>query len=113
VRIVGTIFALAVLVVGAYLYAASSRDENRASGHVRNVERQAVDAAATANLEAAATQLEDFRAANATYAGATLTAAEEVVLVRADAASYCIQTGVGASVRHEPGPGGSVQPGPC
>jgi hypothetical protein len=52
-------------------------------------------------------------ATNGTYEGATLTAADGVVLVRADAASYCIQTGVGAAVQHEMGPGGSPQTGPC
>ena len=51
--------------------------------------------------------------ANGTDQGATFTAVDDVVLVRADAAAYCIETGVGAAVEHEAGPGGSPQPGAC
>jgi hypothetical protein len=113
VRFFATISALVALAAGAYFFAASANDEGPASTQVRTVERQAAEAAATANLQAAATELENFMAANGTYQGATLTAADDVVLVRADAAAYCIETGVGAAVEHEAGPGGSPQPGAC
>ena len=46
-----------------------------------------------------------------TFVGAR--APQGVTLVRADAASYCIQVVQGALVQHEQGPGGAVQPGPC
>jgi hypothetical protein len=36
-----------------------------------------------------------------------------VALVRADASSYCIQTGAGSALQHETGPGGSPRPGAC
>ena len=112
-RVFATVSVLVALAAGAYLYASSAKDENPASTRVETVEQQAVDAAAAANLQGAATQLEDFMAANGTYEGATLTAADGAVLVRADASSYCIQTGVGTAVEHETGPGGSPRPGAC
>jgi hypothetical protein len=46
---------------------------------------------------------------NQTYVGATLPAGSGVVLVSADATSYCLQDGSD----HEIGPGGAPQPGPC
>ena len=112
-RIFATVSMLVALAAGACVYAASTKDENPASTRVEIVDQQAVGAAAAANLQAAATQLEDFMAANGTYEGATLTAADGAVLVRADAASYCIETGVGTAVEHETGPGGSPRPGAC
>ena len=36
-----------------------------------------------------------------------------VTLVRADAASYCLQTGVGGSAQHFSGPGGASAAGSC
>jgi hypothetical protein len=44
-----------------------------------------------------------------TYVGATLPPGSGVVLVSADASSYCLQDGN----EHEVGPGGTPQPGPC
>ena len=54
-------------------------------------------------------------AANGTYAGAQLPPGSGVVLVRADAASYCLQTtGAASTMMHETGPNGTAaQPGPC
>ena len=52
-------------------------------------------------------------AENQTYAGATLAPGAAVVLVRADATSYCLQSNTGTIVEHENGPGGTAQPGPC
>jgi hypothetical protein len=59
-------------------------------------------------FQQAQSALEDFRALNSTYAGASL-AGFGVTLVRADASSYCIQAGGS----HLSGPGGTVQPGGC
>ena len=59
-------------------------------------------------FQQAQSTLEDFRAVNGTYAGASL-AGFGVTLARADAASYCIQAGHS----HVTGPGGAVQPGSC
>ena len=54
-----------------------------------------------------------FQAENGTYVGATLPPSYGVALVRADAASYCLQAGVGGSVQHFVGPGGPAGAGPC
>jgi len=60
---------------------------------------------------AADVSLAAYRAGSATFAGAP--SPQGVTLVRADAASYCIQAVEGALVQHENGPGGPVQTGPC
>ena len=77
---------------------------------------QAVDDAATAAsgiaFQQAEAQLEQARSLSGTYAGASL-AGFGVTLVRADATSYCLQTGTGTTVSHVAGPGGSAAPGPC
>jgi hypothetical protein len=65
------------------------------------------------NFAAAATQMETYHAENATYAGATVPPSFGVTLVRADAASYCLQAGVGGSEQHFTGPGGQPAAGPC
>ena len=60
---------------------------------------------------AADVSLAAYRAGSATFAGAP--SPQGVTLVRADAASYCIQAVEDALVQHENGPGGPVQTGPC
>ena len=60
---------------------------------------------------AADVSLAAYRASSGTFVGAP--SPQGVTLVRADAASYCIQAAQGALVQHESGPGGSVQTGPC
>ena len=112
-RIFASIFVLAALGVGAYAFASSSQSEGPTSTPAQTVEQQANAALVAANFQAAATQLEEYRATNATYEGATVSAAPGVTLVRADAAGYCIQAGAGTEVQHEVGPGGSPVPGPC
>ena len=59
----------------------------------------------------AAASLDAQRAATGSYAGAQLASGME--LVRADAASYCVQTSSRTLVQHETGPGGSPASGPC
>ena len=59
----------------------------------------------------AAASLDAQRTATGSYAGTRL--APGMVLVRADAASYCVQTRGGTLVQHEAGPGGSPTIGPC
>ena len=53
--------------------------------------------------------MQAFYTQSGTYAGATLPPGSGVVLVRADATSYCLQAGA----EHEDGPGGLPQPGGC
>ena len=63
-------------------------------------------------FEQAQAQLEQQHALNGTYAGTSL-AGFGVTLVRADASTYCIQTGSSGSTTHLAGPGGAAAAGPC
>ena len=58
-------------------------------------------------------ELQAWFAEHATYAGATLAPAFGVQLVRADAGSYCLQSGSGGTAQHVVGPGGTPAAGPC
>jgi hypothetical protein len=113
VRIFGFVALFAALAVGAFLFASSSKQEGPTSSQAQTVEQQANAALGSANFQGAATQLEAEKATNGTYEGASLPPSFGVTLVRADASSYCIQTGTGSALEHETGPGGSPQPGPC
>lgn len=59
----------------------------------------------------AAASLDAQRTATGSYAGTPL--APGMVLVRADAISYCVQTSGRSIVQHETGPGGPPTIGPC
>jgi hypothetical protein len=93
------------LLVGALLWNGRTGGGSGSSGH--QVEQTQL-AASAVTFQQAQSALEDFRALNSTYAGASL-AGFGVTLARADASSYCIQAGGS----HLAGPGGSVQPGGC
>ena len=100
---------LAVLAVGGYLYTQSTKEVASSGAAVQDA---ATEAAADATLLVARTSVESSFAANGTYAGATVPPG--VTLVNADAVSYCLQIGTGATVRHLTSPGsGTAQPGPC
>ena len=92
------------LLLGAFLWNGQTRGSSSSD---RQVE-QARQTASAVTFRQAASALEDFRAVNGTYAGASL-AGFGVRLARADAASYCIQAGGS----HLAGPGGALQPGAC
>jgi hypothetical protein len=110
VRLVALFVAL--VLVGA-LWAVNARTNGPTSPSARQAETEAQQASAGVNFGQAALQLETFHAENGTYVGATLPASFGVVLARADAASYCLQSGSGSAAEHEIGPGGSVVPGAC
>jgi hypothetical protein len=112
-RVVVTVSVLAALGIGAYLFASSTQTNGPASTQAQAAEAQAKVELAGTSFDAAATLLEEYRAANGSYEGATLPPAVAVTLVRADATSYCLQAGDGPDVEHQAGPGGSPQPGPC
>ena len=112
-RAFGLVVVLAALAVGGYLFTVQSRKEGPTAHSVTQVESQAVSAAAGTDFQAAAEVLQGWYAANATYAGATLPPGSGVVLARADASGYCLQTAAGTAVEHELGPGGAPQPGAC
>lgn len=79
------------------------------AGHAVDQARQA---AAGLAFRTAETQLEQFHALHATYAGTSLRGFG-VSLVRADSAGYCLQGGSGTTEAHLAGPGGGVASGPC
>ncbi|TML02841.1 MAG: hypothetical protein E6G36_10890 [Actinobacteria bacterium] len=112
-RAFGLVSIVCTLALVAILMAMNMRQNGPASPTAKRAEKEAIAAVASLNFTGAATELEAFHAENDTYAGATLPPAFGVTLVRADAASYCLQAGVGAAVQHFTGPGGTPAAGPC
>jgi hypothetical protein len=104
---------LIAIGAGGYLFTAQSRTDGPTSPIASTAISEGAQAAATANLEQAATGLEQMRATSGTYAGADLGGYGGVTLVRGDPTSYCIQAGVAQAVEHLAGPGGTPAPGPC
>ncbi len=102
---------LATLLVVNWLLTAQNGHSPTRSETTQAVE-QAQRAAAGLNFQQAETQLEQSHALDGTYAGASV-AGFGVTLVRADASSYCLQTGSGTAVSHLAGPGGTAASGPC
>jgi len=112
-RLLGLPLLLVALATGAYLFAAQSRSNGPTAPAVTQAEAQAEAAVAGTNFQGADVLLQAWYAENATYAGATLPPSSGVVLVRADANAYCLQTAAGSPVEHELGPGGQAKPGSC
>jgi type II secretory pathway pseudopilin PulG len=113
----GRAFGLISIVVSlglvGILWALTMQHSGPTSASARRAERDASAAVSAINFTAAATQLEAYHAENATYVGATVPPSFGVSLMRADAASYCLQTGVGSSAQHFTGPSGAAAAGPC
>jgi Tfp pilus assembly protein PilE len=109
----GLVAVICSLAIVAALMALNARESGPTSKRVQEAEAQAKSAVGTLNFTQAATELEAYHAENGTYAGAALPPAFGVTLVRADLASYCLQAGVGGSVQHFAGPGGTPAAGPC
>jgi hypothetical protein len=112
-RMLGLPMLLVVLAVAVYLFAAQSRTAGPTAHAVTQAESQAEAAVAGTNFQGAHASLQAWYAENATYAGATLPPGSGVVLVRADASAYCLQTVAGGALEHELGPGGQPRPGSC
>jgi len=108
-RVLGIPALLVAVVVGLYLSAKSMQSNGPASATGQQAITQAQSATAGVNFEQAVSALQAFYDQNGTYAGAPLPAGTGVVLARADATSYCLQSGD----EHEDGPGGRPAPGPC
>jgi hypothetical protein len=97
------------LAVGGFLFVRDAQTSGPTSSVAQQAETQAqLDVAAT-NFDGVLPVLQAWYAENATYAGATLPPGSGVVLARADATTYCLQSGT----EHVDGPGGVAQPGPC
>lgn len=112
-RAFGLISIVVSLALVGILWAMSMQHSGPTSATAKKAEREAAAAVSALNFTAAATQLEAYHAENATYAGATLPPSFGVTLVRADAASYCLQSGAGSAAQHFAGPGGTAATGPC
>ena len=112
-RGLGVVVMVCSLAIVAVLMAVNMRQSGPTSQTAKRAEAAAIGAAGSMNFTAAATELEAFHAENGTYAGAALPASFGVTLVRADPTSYCLQTGVGGTVQHFVGPGGSPAAGAC
>ena len=112
-RTVGLVAMVCSLGVAALLMALNMQHSGPASPSTQQAEQEATAGVASMNFTAAATELETYHAENGTYVGASLPASFGVTLMRADAASYCLQAGIGTSVQHFSGPGGPAATGPC
>ena len=109
----GLVSVLASLAIVGYLFYAQSKEVGPTSQTAQQAQADAAAGAAAANFQAAAPVLQAHFAQAGTYAGATVPPNYGVTLVRADAASYCLQAGTGETARHVVGPAGSPAPGPC
>jgi len=107
-RVVGLVSLLAALAVCGWLVTAQMRTAGVTEGGGITATQVAADTASGASLAQAALALETAKATAGTYVGAAVSVAG-VVLVRADAASYCLQAGG----LHLAGPGGTPAPGAC
>lgn len=112
-RAFGLISIVVSLALVGILWALTMQHSGPTSATAKRAEAEATAAVSGMNFTAAATQLELYHAENATYAGASVPPSFGVTLVRADAASYCLQAGVGGAVQHFTGPGGTPAAGPC
>src|SRR5207253_10695084 len=106
-RAFGLVSIVCSLALVAILMALNMQHNGPMSSTAQRAETEATAAVAGLNFTGAATELQAFHAENATYSGAILPPAFGVTLVRADAASYCLQAGAGTSVQHFTGPGGT------
>ena len=112
-KTIGLLSLLAALAVGGYLLLAQAEATGPTSEVGERAEAEATAQAAAASFRAAAPVLQAWYAEHATYAGATLPPSYGLVLARADAASYCLQSGTGATAQHVVGPADPPAPGAC
>jgi hypothetical protein len=110
-RSLGFVGVLVAIACGAYLFAVQSRVTTGSAG-IGSVQSGPA-AVGPAQFQVAVARLEAHRLGSGSYSGATLRDASGVQLVRADGASYCLQAGAGAKLRHLEGPGGAIEPGAC
>jgi hypothetical protein len=110
-RLLGLVTLLAALVFAGYLVRAQMSATGPTGKTGSRAIAEAGDAVDALNLQQAATALEQVRAGSGTYVGAQLDGLG-VVLRRADASSYCLET-ARAPAAHLAGPGGTPSPGGC
>jgi Tfp pilus assembly protein PilE len=103
---------VSLAIVGVLVNAQVQRSGTTSKDQAIAAAKDAAQAGAALSFQQAATALEQFHAANGTYAGADL-GGYGVALMRADASSYCVQVDAGDRVYHEAGPHGSPAAGTC
>lgn len=101
------------LVLVGTLWALTMQHSGPTSATAQSDESKASAAVSAMNFTTAATELESYHASHATYSGASVPRSFGVTLVRADASSYCLQTGIGTAAQHFTGPGGTAASGSC
>jgi hypothetical protein len=116
-RVMGRMFGLvatvcSLAIVGVLMMLSMSHNGPTAKS-TKVAEARATAAVGGLNFTGAATELEAYKSEHATYAGVVLPPAFGVTVVRADATSYCLQAGIGGTVQHFIGPGGTPAAGPC
>ena len=113
-RTLGLPLLLVSLLIGGYLFTQQAKTSGPTAPAVTEAVQQANAVGDSMNFQSALPALQAWYAANGTYAGTELPPGSGVVLVRADATSYCMQTtDQPTTVMHESGPNGTPQPGPC
>jgi hypothetical protein len=108
-RVIGLPALLIAVFVGIYLSAKDMQSNGPTSQSGQQAITEAQSATAGVDFSQAVPALQLYYGQYGTYAGATLPPGTGAVLVRADAMSYCLQSGT----EHEDGPNGQPQPGPC
>jgi hypothetical protein len=108
-RIFGIPAVLVVALLGIYLFTKDAQSNGPTSASGQQAITQAQSAVAATNFSQADAAMQAYYTQSGTYAGAMLPVGTGVVLARADATSYCLQSGN----EHENGPGGQPQPGGC
>jgi hypothetical protein len=98
-----------VLAFGAWHLAA--RPATKAQTAVATGVTSMVAEGDRARFTVAETNLQTQRGTTGSYVGAPMP--DGITLVRADAASYCVQLSGPGAVAHLQGPGGTASDGPC
>jgi hypothetical protein len=112
-RMFGLVSMVCSLAIVGVLMMLSMSHNGPSSKSTKLAEAEAATAVGSLNFTGAATELEAYKSEHATYAGAVLPPAFGVTVMRADAATFCLQAGLGGAVQHFVGPGGTSATGPC
>ena len=110
----GRAVGIVSLVLGTLVIGLMMTSQSRTSAHEGASAEitQARQTAGGVKLQQGAFAIEQFHALNGTYAASSL-GGLGVRLAQADASSYCLESGTGASLEHLAGPGGTPAPGAC
>ena len=108
-RSFGLPLLILTLAIGGFLFVKQSQTVGPTSSVAQQAETQAAAAASATDFAAALPDLQAWFADHGTYVGVTLPPVYGIAVVRADATSFCLQSGA----EHQVGPVGPAQPGPC